>query len=172
MGKVCEILDARWKKWGILGLKRSKNMVLIGNKAMEGGALVKAPEGKWGGNGGEMGKLNQSTLAPQFLLFAPPPPFSSAPQFHFHLARRPPANSRGPNARSPDPPPPFGGQPLCCCCIDLHLSCALDGTAALWLPPPPPITHHFPPFSTIFPGTGYITGTLLGILPPTSSGYF
>ena len=37
------------EQWGILGLKRSKNMVLIGNKARGGGgALVKAPEEKWG----------------------------------------------------------------------------------------------------------------------------
>ena len=60
--------------WGILGLKSSKNMVLIGTKAMGGGgALAKAPKEKWGemgenggkwgkwgkvgGNGGEWGKV-------------------------------------------------------------------------------------------------------------------
>ena len=36
----------------------------------------------------------------------------------------------------------------------------------------PLISPHFPPFPPAFLGTGYITGTLLGILPPTSSGYF
>ena len=45
-----------------------------------GGALVKAPKEKWGemvengGKWGEMGKPNQSTLAPQSLLFAPTSP--------------------------------------------------------------------------------------------------
>ena len=57
-------------KWGIQGLKRPKNMVLIGNKAVVRGALVKAPKEKWG----ELGKPNQSTLAPQLLLFAPTSP--------------------------------------------------------------------------------------------------
>ena len=61
------------EKWEILGLKRSKNMVLIGNKAMGGGALAKAPKEKWG----EMGKPNQSTLAPHFLLFAPTSPHNT-----------------------------------------------------------------------------------------------
>ena len=47
-----------------------------------------------------------------------------------------------------------------------------------FLPFPPhfplfsPISPHFPPFPPIVLGTGYISGTLLGILPPTSSGYF
>ena len=59
------------EKRGILGLKRPKNMVLIGNKAMGGGgALVKASKEKWG----KWGKPNQSTLAPQFL--PPPPPIT------------------------------------------------------------------------------------------------
>ena len=44
------------EKWGIWGLKRSKSMVLIGNKAMGGFSLVKAPEEKWG----EMGKLGEN----------------------------------------------------------------------------------------------------------------
>ena len=42
-------------------------------------------------------------------------------------------------------------------------------------PPFPPTFPHFPPFPPISPhfsGAGYITGTLLGILPPTLSGYF
>ena len=66
-------------------------MVWIGNKAMGrgggGDALVKAPEEKWGEmveNGGkcrEMGKPNQSILAPQFLLFAPTPPTHRIPHF-------------------------------------------------------------------------------------------
>ena len=36
------------EKWGLWGLKRPKNMVLIGNKDMGGGALAKAPKEKWG----------------------------------------------------------------------------------------------------------------------------
>ena len=57
------------EKWGILGLKRSKNMVLIGNKAMVGVHWRKLPR-KNGGNWEKLGKPNQSTLAPHFLLFA------------------------------------------------------------------------------------------------------
>ena len=38
--------------------------------------------------------------------------------------------------------------------------------------PFPPIFPHFPPFAPMFLDTGYITGTLLGIFPPTSFGYF
>ena len=59
------------EKWGIWGLKRSKNMILIGNKAMGGGLRWRKLPRKNGGRWGKMGKPNQSTLAPLFLLFAP-----------------------------------------------------------------------------------------------------
>ena len=36
MGKSVGNFGCSMEKWGILGLKRSKNMVLIGNKAMVG----------------------------------------------------------------------------------------------------------------------------------------
>ena len=79
------------EKWGTWGLKRPKNMVLIGNKAMGGGGGIGESSrgkmgrngGKWGkmgGNGekgGKMGKPTQSTLAPHFLLFAPTSPHNT-----------------------------------------------------------------------------------------------
>ena len=46
-------------KGGNLQMKRSKNKVLIGNRTMEGGELVKAREEKrrtWGENGGNGGR--------------------------------------------------------------------------------------------------------------------
>ena len=111
MGESVGNFGCSMEKWGILVLKRSKNMVLIGNKAGGGGALVKAEgetEGKWGemgrngGKWGKMGKPNQSTLAPQNFCYLPPPP-PITPSF-------------------PPFPPHF-----------------------------PPIFPHFPPFSPIFP---------------------
>ena len=108
-------------KMGNFGAKKAKKHGFDWQQGYGGGALVKAPREKWG----KMGKPNQSTLAPHFLLFAPTSP---------HNTSFPPISSHFPLI-SPHFPP-------------------------------------FPPISPIFPGTGYITGTLLGILPPTSSGYF
>ena len=46
------------EKRGILGLKSSKNMVLIGNKAMWGGGCIgESPRGKTGGNGRKWGEM-------------------------------------------------------------------------------------------------------------------
>ena len=85
------------EKWGSLGLKRlKKNMVLIGNKARGGCALVKAPEEKWG-EMVENGETNQSTLAPQFLLFAPTSPHSTSfPPISSHFPPFPPISPHFP----------------------------------------------------------------------------
>ena len=51
--------DCLVEKWEILGLKRPKIKVSVGNKAVRGGegvALAKAPEEKWGEMGGNGGK--------------------------------------------------------------------------------------------------------------------
>ena len=72
------------EKWGILGLKGPKNMVLMGSKAMVGVHWRKHPR-KNGGKWGEMGKPNQSTLAPRFLLFAPTSPHNTPFPPHFPL---------------------------------------------------------------------------------------
>ena len=47
------------EKWGTLGLKRPKNMVLIGSKALVGDALVKAPKDKWGKMGENWGNCGK-----------------------------------------------------------------------------------------------------------------
>ena len=75
------------KIWGIWGLKRSQNMVLMGNNAIRGGGgcIGESSQGKIGGNGEKwekMGKPNQSTLAPHFLLSPPISPISpNSPPF-------------------------------------------------------------------------------------------
>ena len=51
------------EKWEIYGLKRPKIKVSVGNEAVGGGALVKAPEEKWGKmgeNGGKWGKMGEN----------------------------------------------------------------------------------------------------------------
>ena len=51
MGKSVGNFGCSMEKWGILGLKRSKKMVLIGNKAVcgGGGCIGEASDEKWGG---------------------------------------------------------------------------------------------------------------------------
>ena len=54
--------DCLVEKWEIYGLKRPKIKVSVGNKAMGGGALVRAPEEKWGKmgeNGGKWGEMGR-----------------------------------------------------------------------------------------------------------------
>ena len=109
------------EKMGNLGAEKVKKHGFDWQQGYGGGALVKAPKEKWG-KVGEMGKPNQSTLAPHFLLYAPSSPHNT-------------------------PFPPISP----------------------YFPLISPISHSLSP---IFLGTGYITGTLLGIYPPTSSGYF
>ena len=56
-------LDFLVEKWEIDGLKRPKIKVSVGNEAVGGGALVKAPEEKWGKmgeNGEEWGKMGEN----------------------------------------------------------------------------------------------------------------
>ena len=128
---------------GNLGAEKAKNQGLGWQQGCGGGgALVKAPEEKWGKmgkapeekwgkmgeNGGKWGKMGRKWGGnggkgdqlhhPSFLIFP-----------HF----------------SPFPP---------------HFS------------PFFPISPHFPPFSPIFPCHGYIVGTFVGTVPATGAGYF
>ena len=61
------------EKWGILGPKRSKNMVLIGNKVGGGG-----PEEKWG-EMGENGETKPVHPSPTVFVICPPPVFPHPP---------------------------------------------------------------------------------------------
>ena len=85
------------EKWGIWGLKRSKNMVLIGYGGVHWQKLPRKNGETWG----KMGKPNQSTLAPQFLLFATPPPPHNTPLAgrKSGLIHHPPLLLKGPQAR-------------------------------------------------------------------------
>ena len=85
-GKLWEILDARWKNGEFWGLKRSKNMVLIGNKAM-GGCIGESSQGKMGENG-KIGETKPVHPSPTLFVIClhlphntPFPPISS----HFPL---------------------------------------------------------------------------------------
>ena len=127
---------------GNLGAEKAKNQGLGWQQGCGGGALVKAPEEKWGKmgkapeekwgkmgeNGGKWGKMGRKWGGnggkgdqlhhPSFLTFPHFPPF----------------------------PPHFS--------------------------PFPPIFPHFPPFPPIFPCHRYIVGTFVGTVPATGAGYF
>ena len=127
---------------GNLGAEKAKNQGLGWQQGCGGGALVKAPEEKWGKmgkapeekwgkmgkNGGKWGKMGENgeemgrkwgergpVAPPKFPYFSPFSPIS--PQFS-------------------------------------------------------PISPHFSPFSPIFPYHGYIVGTFVGTVPATGAGYF
>ena len=127
---------------GNLGAEKAKNQGLGWKQGCGGGALVKAPEEKWGKmgkapeekwgkmgkNGGKWGEMGRKCGGnggkgdrlhhPSFLSFPHFPPF-------FPIS------------------PPFS-----------------------------PISPHFPPFPPIFPCHGYIVGTFVGTVPATGAGYF
>ena len=72
-----EILDARWKKWGILGAEKVKKHGFDWQQGYrEGGggvALVKAPEEKWGewGKMGGNGETKPVHPSPTIFLICP-----------------------------------------------------------------------------------------------------
>ena len=144
-----EIQIAWWKNGKSLGAEKAKNQGLGWKQGCGGGALVKAPEEKWGkmgkapeekwgkmgengGKWGKMGKMGRKCGGnggkgdrlhhPSFLSFPHFPPFFPIP-------------------------PPFS-------------------------PIFPHFPPHFPPFFPIFPCHGYIVGTFVGTVPATGAGYF
>ena len=192
MGKSVGKFGCSMEKWAILGLKRPKNMVLIGSKAI-GGCIGESSQGKMGENGesgekwgkvggngekcgkfwmldGQMGNLGAEKVKKHGFDW-------QQGYWGVHWLKLPRKNGGkwGKMWENGETKPVHPSPTLFVICPHLPPKHPISPHFLPFpphFPPFPPISPHFPPFPPIFPGTGYIADTLLGILPPTSSGYF